>query len=342
MLMNGLATLSVCCVSDCVPKGSDCCGIQAGTPHYCLPGVGFCTPCPSGSVCRDTNGNIVDVTCCPNHICNSITTTSSTTSTQSTTSTTSSPPQTSNTPSISYTALPPVTVTTQIIETNTVSIKGTQPPATATDTPTPITSEVYVPFTISYTTVYLADGSTYSIAPVVSSSRSVVVIQVPPTTANPTASSTANQNVSTGTGGKVMALGTKIGIGVGVSLGAIILAILICLLIPRRKRPTWLGGDPPAPNPTPTLAPGSGARSPEMGYFGYSSEPIPTGPPPNAGAYGYNQGRQPSLPNVGGYTYNQDPILVGGPIDTGSYRYRRDPILPAGRGQGSRRVPELD
>jgi hypothetical protein len=339
MLMNGLATLPICCISECAPMGSDCCGIYAGAPHWCLSTAGLCTPCPSGLVCRDTSGTIIDLTCCPNHICNTITTTSSTTST------TSSPSQASNAPSISYTALPPVTVTTRIIETNTVSVEGTQPPQiTITATPTPLTSEVDVPFTISYTTVYLTDGSTYSITPAVSSSSSVVVIQVPPTTTDSTASSATNQIIPTGTGGKVIPLTTKIGIGVGVSLGVIILSTLICLLIPRSKRPTWLGGDPPAPiDPMPIfVAPDSGARSPEMEYFGYSPEPIHTGPPLNAGAYGYNQGMQPSLPEMGGYTYSQDPMPAERPIGTRSYRHRRDPILPTGRGLGNQRVSELD
>jgi hypothetical protein len=91
----------------------------------------------------------------------------------------------------------------------TVSVKGTQPPpAIITATSTSITTEVDVPFTISYTTVYLTDSSTYSIAPVVSSSRSTVLIQVPPTAAaaNLTASSAANHNTLTGAGGNGMAL----------------------------------------------------------------------------------------------------------------------------------------
>ena len=328
--MNGLAT-STCCISYCVPEGSDCCGIVAGTPHYCRPGIGLCSPCPSGSICHDTNGKVIDVTCCLDQVCGGTTTTSSMRSTSSTQSTTSSTPSKPPTQ-------PTVTVSTRITESYTVSIKGTVP------VQTPITTEVLVPVTISYTTVYVADSSTYSVVPIVSSSSSFVVIQDPAATANPTASSAANHNILTGTNGKSMALAVKIGIGVGASLGVIILAILICLLIPRRKRPAWLGGDRPAPTNLPPVFIGSGlgAGSPETGYSSYSPKPTHSVPPLNARAYNYDQDMQPSLPEMGGYTYNQDPMAAERPIDTGSYSYRRDPILPAGWGQRNRRVSELD
>jgi hypothetical protein len=70
-----------------------CCGILAGTPHWCLPGTGSCLPCPSGNVCYDTMGQVIDKACCLNGICKGATSTGpSILITPSTSTVTPSPP----------------------------------------------------------------------------------------------------------------------------------------------------------------------------------------------------------------------------------------------------------